>query len=44
MACRGVYFALTPEQEQRLLACRTDRELTDVVVEEIEEEWDDEYE
>ena len=43
MACRGVYFALTPEQEKRLLACRSDQELTDLVIEEIETQWDEEH-
>ena len=43
MPCRGVYFALTPAQEQRLLACRCDDDLINLIYEEIEVEWDEEH-
>jgi hypothetical protein len=41
MACRGVHFALTPEQEQRLLDAVGDNDaVLAVVQEEVEENWD----
>src|SRR5437763_2981517 len=42
MACRGVYFALTKEQEQKLFAAKTDDEVLSLVQEEIEAAWDEE--
>jgi hypothetical protein len=42
VGCRGVYFALSSEQEQRLLAARSDDDLM-TVVESIEEQWDEEH-
>lgn len=42
MACLGVLFALTEEQERSLLAARGDDEVRDVE-EEIEDAWDDEH-
>lgn len=41
MACRGVHFALTQEQERSLLAVRDDAELLDVIQENIERAWDE---
>ena len=41
MAARGVHFALTPQEESRLLAAAgNDAALLGVVQEEIEERWD----
>ena len=40
MACRGVFFALTTEQAERLLAARADEEVL-AAVEAIEEAWDE---
>lgn len=39
MACRGVHFALTPEEAARLDAARDDDELM-AMIEEIEDRWD----
>lgn len=41
MACRGVHFAITPDQAEKLLAAAGDEELMKTV-EEIEESWDTE--
>ena len=43
MPCRGVFFALTHVQEHRLLACRCDDDLINLIYEEIEVEWDEEH-
>ncbi len=43
MACRGVYFALDREQEQKLFATRSDDEVLTLIQEEIEEAWDEEH-
>lgn len=45
MACLGVHFALTPVQEKRLLSVekKDDANLVTVIIEEIEEDWDDEF-
>lgn len=45
MGCRGVHFAITDEQAQRLLAAE-DQDSDDAVlaiIEEIEEAWDEEF-
>lgn len=42
MACRGVFFSLTSSQQERLLACETDRERLDYV-QQIEEAWDENH-
>src|SRR3954462_1331162 len=42
MACRGVFFALTPDEEGRLLASSTDDEVM-ALIDEIEEKWDAEH-
>ena len=42
MACRGVYFALTTEESQRLLAASSDQ-VVDIIKEEIEQRWDKEW-
>jgi hypothetical protein len=41
MACRGVLFALTNEQERALLGAHNDDDLKECI-EEIEESWDEE--
>jgi hypothetical protein len=41
MACRGVHFAITRDQADKLLAAAGDEELMEIV-EEIEEDWDTE--
>lgn len=41
MAGRGVYFALTPEQEQGLLAQEDDASRVNFLIEEIGEAWDE---
>lgn len=43
MACRGVFFALTPEQKDHLLALTSDQERLEYVQEVIEEAWDEEH-
>lgn len=44
MACRGVLFAITPEQAQQLLAARgSDAAVLQIVQDEIEEAWDEEH-
>ena len=40
MACRGVFFALTPEESDRLLSARSSDEVVEIIVEEIENRWD----
>jgi hypothetical protein len=39
MACRGVHFALSPEDRDRVLACESDEDLVRLISEEIEEEY-----
>ena len=41
MACRGVFFALSSEQKERLLALDGDEKRLDYIQEEIEEAWDE---
>ena len=43
MPCRGVHFALTAEESARLLSAAGDDALVDVMQEEIEERWDEEW-
>ena len=43
MACRGVLFALSEEQRDKLLSMKTDDEILDYVQEHIEEVWDEEW-
>jgi hypothetical protein len=44
MACRGVHFALTPEQTERLTSVsNADDEFLMAFVDEIEKEWDEEW-
>ncbi len=43
MASLGVHFALTPDEERRLLAARGDDAVQEIVKEEIEERWDEEW-
>ena len=40
MACRGVLFALTKDEESKLLQAKDDTALRSVVQDEIEERWD----
>jgi hypothetical protein len=44
MACRGVHFAISEEQAQRLLAAKDDEALVGIVQDEIEAEWELAYE
>ena len=41
MACRGVHFALTEDQYNRVCDCKSDEEIIELIQEEIEEEWDE---
>ncbi len=41
MACRGVFFALSSEQRDHLLALTTDAERRAYIQDHIEEQWDD---
>jgi hypothetical protein len=44
MACRGVHFALTADDERQLLAAGGDDEaVLDLIVEDIEDRWDEEW-
>lgn len=43
MSCRGVHFALTNEQYEKLLSAKTDESVIEIIQEEIEEEWDEEW-
>lgn len=43
MACRGVHFALTSEQYNKVCECNSDDELIELIQEEIEEEWDENW-
>ena len=40
VACRGVYFALTQDEEQRLLQCGDDDSVLSLIQEDIEARWD----
>jgi hypothetical protein len=41
MACRGVFFALSSAQKERLLALDSDEKRVEYIQEEIEEAWDE---
>ena len=43
MACRGVFFALTKEEEAKLLAAPDSDAVVEIITEEIEERWDREW-
>lgn len=43
MACRGAFFAITDEDEARLLAAESDEDVLHIVQEEIEERWDEDW-
>ncbi len=43
MACRGVLFAITEEEKQRLLGAKSDADVLNIVVDDIEENWDEEH-
>ncbi|MFN3651983.1 MAG: YfbM family protein [Armatimonadota bacterium] len=43
MGCRGVFFALSPAQAERLLAASSGEEVLEIVQEELEERWDEEW-
>ena len=43
MACRGVYFALNDDDEERLLAQNDDSRVVEIITEEIEERWEAEW-
>lgn len=41
MACRGVFFALTPKEESALLSAPDSDAVVELLTEEIEERWDE---
>ena len=41
MACRGVFFALTKEEETKLLSAADGDAVVEIITEEIEERWDE---
>jgi hypothetical protein len=43
MACRGVHFAINPEETNKLLSASDDDELIEVIQDEIEEKWDEDW-
>jgi hypothetical protein len=43
MACRGVFFALTGEEEAKLLAAPDSDAVVEIITEEVEERWDREW-
>ena len=43
MACRGVFFALTKQEEEELLAAPDSDAVVEIITEEIEERWDREW-
>ncbi len=43
MACRGIHFAVSKEQYEKLLSAKSDEDLIEIVQEEIEEEWDENW-
>gem|GEM_PF-7118074 len=43
MACRGVFFALTKEEEAKLLAAPDSEAVVEIITEEVEERWDREW-
>jgi hypothetical protein len=43
MACRGVFFALSKEDETKLLTADDSDTVVEIVTEEIEERWDEEW-
>lgn len=43
MSCRGVHFALTGDQYMEVCNCQSDDELIELIQENIEEAWDEEW-
>lgn len=43
MACRGVHFAIESKEAERLLAATSDDAVLEIIEEEIEEAWDEEW-
>lgn len=43
MACRGVHFAISESQYQRLISAKSDEALIEIIQEDIEEKWDKEW-
>ena len=43
MACRGVFFAITTEQQEQLIGLPSDRDRIDYLQEVIEDAWDEEH-
>ncbi len=43
MACRGVFFAITKEEEAKLLSAEDSDAVIEIVTEEIEERWDEDW-
>ena len=43
MPCRGVHFGLTSQEDQRLLAAANDAAVVEILQEEVEERWNEEW-
>jgi hypothetical protein len=43
MACRGVFFAITQEDEAKLLSAEDSDSVIEIITEEIEERWEEEW-
>jgi len=43
MACRGVHFAIDLKIYEKLLSAKSDGDLIEIIQEEIEEKWDEEW-
>jgi hypothetical protein len=43
MGCLGVFFALTDDDKQKLFAAEGDRAVVELIQEEIEGRWDEEW-
>ncbi|TQV69702.1 DUF1877 family protein [Exilibacterium tricleocarpae] len=43
MACRGVHFALSDQQYEKLCQLESDEDVIDFIQEDIEEQWDKEW-
>jgi len=43
VACRGVHFAITESDAARLLGAPDDTRVLEIIQDEIEEQWDEEW-
>lgn len=43
MACRGVFFAITEDQKSQLLSASSDEERLSIILNDIEEQWDENW-